>query len=264
MSSNDYYRSHWQHIEDERLQRYERMFAWRPEQSPLLDKLDVQAGQRVLDFGCGPGFVTLEIARRVGAAGYAWGADLNETFLARARERASAAQLSAQVTFIHADGAAPLPAGTLDRVLCKNVLEYVPDFRATLGTLRDLLAPGGMIHISDSDWDFLVVEPWAPQEIREFFAAASGAFKEPLIGRRLPGALAQLGFVDIRVGIEAGADRSGNMRPVLTNMAGYARSLGGMTSARAQELLARVDEAIGNGTYMFVLPQFSITARRAA
>ena len=258
----DFYRSHWQHIEDDRLARYERMFVWRPEQNALLERLQLSPGQQVLDFGCGPGFVTLEIARRVGVTGHAWGVDLNETFLQRARDRAAAEGIAAQVTYLQADGAAPLPDASIDRVLCKNVLEYVPDFRATLAAHLRLLRPGGMIHVADSDWGFLVVEPWTPAEINEMFAAAAGAFREPLIGRRLPGALTELGYVDVRVAIDAGADRDGRMRPVLENMAGYARSLGGMTLERATGLLARIDAALAAGTYLCVLPQFAITARK--
>ena len=257
----DFYRSHWQHIEAERLQRYERMFAWRPEQAPLLDRLQLAPGHKVLDFGCGPGAISVEIARRVGVAGHVWGVDVNAAFLARAGERAQAAGLEAQTTFVP-DDRVPLPDTSLDRVLCKNVLEYVSDFRAALGRHLGLLKPGGMIHIADSDWGFLIVEPWSPDEIREVFAAASGAFREPFIGRRLPGALADLGYSDIRVAIEASADRDGRMWSVLENMAGYAQTPGGMPAARLAELLTRIDSAIANGTYMAVLPQFFITARK--
>ena len=44
--------------------------------------------------------------------------------------------------------------------------------------------------------------------------------------------------------------------------AGYARSSGGMPDSRMSELLGRVDAAMLAGTYMFILPQFSITARK--
>jgi len=35
----------------------------------FLDRMRVENGMRVLDLGCGPGFVTLELAERVGPKG---------------------------------------------------------------------------------------------------------------------------------------------------------------------------------------------------
>jgi ubiquinone/menaquinone biosynthesis C-methylase UbiE len=53
-----------------------------------LGLLNISAGQRVLDVGCGSGAVTREIARRVGRAGLAVGLDPSPALLAVARELA--------------------------------------------------------------------------------------------------------------------------------------------------------------------------------
>ena len=259
---SDYYKEHWREIEPERLQRYERMFVWRPEMEPILDRMDLHAGMRALDFGCGPGFVAEAMARRVGASGSVVGVDLNETFLARARERASTAGVT-NLEYRSGDGSAPLPDATFDRALCKNVLEYVTDAEATLADVFRVLRSGGMVHISDSDWGFLLVHPWTPTETQQLFSAAGAAFREPLIGRKLPGMLKRIGFVDIDVQIQAGADREGRLRPVLENMGGYARGPGGMDASIVAALLARADAAIASGEFMAVLPQFSVRARKA-
>ena len=50
------------------------------------DLADVVAGQRVLDVGCGPGALTTELVRRLGADGVA-AVDPSEPFVAAARER---------------------------------------------------------------------------------------------------------------------------------------------------------------------------------
>ena len=47
----------------------------------------------------------------------------------------------------------------MDRLICKNVMEYVPDIDATLAEFRRVVKPGGIAHIIDSDWGMLVVEP---------------------------------------------------------------------------------------------------------
>jgi len=68
----------------------------------MLEAADLEAGQRVLDVGCGAGSTTVEAARRVAPNGAALGVDISGPALALARERAAAAGLEA-VDFIEAD-----------------------------------------------------------------------------------------------------------------------------------------------------------------
>ena len=56
-----------------------------------LGLLEITAGERVLDVGCGSGAVTREIARRVGGRGVAVGLDPSPALLAVARELANKA-----------------------------------------------------------------------------------------------------------------------------------------------------------------------------
>ena len=63
--------------------------------------------------------------------------DVNEAFVARAREVADGSGRGEQITVHHsADERVPLPDGSVDRVYAKNVLEYVPDLDAVLAELR--------------------------------------------------------------------------------------------------------------------------------
>jgi cyclopropane fatty-acyl-phospholipid synthase-like methyltransferase len=69
MDPNRYFEEHWREIEPERLDRYELMFTWRPEQEALIAPARIQAGQTVLDLGSGPGHLAVEPqARIVGVA----------------------------------------------------------------------------------------------------------------------------------------------------------------------------------------------------
>jgi SAM-dependent methyltransferase len=43
----------------------------------------------------------------------------------------------------------PRPDGWLDRIICKNVLEYVADVAATLREVHRKLRPGGCVPLSD-------------------------------------------------------------------------------------------------------------------
>ena len=62
-------------------------------------------------------------------------------------------------------------------------------------------------------------------------AAASIAFRTPLIGRNLYGMFRRAGFDDVRVQVLANADTVGGMKGVLSNMASYARTSGRIEDA---------------------------------
>jgi ubiquinone/menaquinone biosynthesis C-methylase UbiE len=238
------------------------MFTWRPEHEALIASAHVQEGQTVLDFGSGPGHLAVELARRVGADGHVHGVDVNADFVARSRQRAEGAGLADRLTFHHVTGhELPLEDDSMDRVICKNVLEYVPDLGATLGELRRVQPEGALLHAIDSDWSFVVVEPWSPEVVSEFFGAAAHAFREPNIGRKLRAALLRAGYRDVEVAVQPVVDTSGITRVVLQNMASYIRGFETLPVARVEELMDQVSQAVDRGEYLFVLPQFLITGR---
>jgi ubiquinone/menaquinone biosynthesis C-methylase UbiE len=263
-SLESYYRDHWVEIESERFARYDQMFRLDDARADkLLAPLELAPGHTALDLGCGPGYVAAQIARLVGPSGRVHALDVNAEFVKRAREVAADAGVAERVTVHHLTGERfPLPDACCDRALAKNVLEYVPDVHATLAELHRALKPGGMLTALDSDWAFVLIEPLTPDEVRELFAAAAPAFREPHIGRKLRGAFRRAGFRDVRVDVVASADDKGFLRPVVENMLGYARKFGTLSEARAAELRARVEAAIASGDYLAVLPQFVVRGIR--
>ena len=259
-ASDTYYRDHWLDVDPERVDAYEEMFRWRPEMEPLLAPARISEGQRVVDYGCGPGMLSLELARRVGPTGFVYGVDINDLFLERAEKHAREAGLGERTEFRRAEqGRIPLEDASVDRVVCKNVLEYVDDPDATLREFRRVLRPGGRVHLLDSDWGMLVVEPLGPERIGEIFDAASIAFRTPLIGRQLYGRLRAGGFNDVRIQVLAGPDTQGRAAPVLLHMAKYARESGRLDAATIDRFVDDVRAAIEEGTYLLILPQFVAT-----
>lgn len=255
-----YYRDHWLTIDQERFEAYDKMFRWRPEMDPLLAPASLASAQTVLDFGFGPGWMAIELARRVGPHGHVHAADVNAAFLARAQEHAADEGVRERMSFhlLH-DDRLPLGDASLDRVVSKNVFEYLSDLHATLVEMRRMLRPGGRLHVIDSDWGMLAVEPLGERSIAELFSAASFAYKTPLIGRKLYGALRAAGFRDIRVQILASADTQGHFAPIILNMASYARASGRMDPSAIDRLLEDLKASIERGTYLLVLPQFLVT-----
>ena len=259
-NAETYYRDHWVEIDEGRLTAYDQMFRWRPEMDALIAPAGIESGQAVVDYGCGPGWLAIELARRVGPEGRIHAVDLNEEFLSRAARHAADEGVADRVHFHRIDGdRIPLENESVDRVVSKNVLEYVTDLHATLVELRRVLRPGGRLHVVDSDWGMLAVEPFGAERTAELFAAASLAYKTPLIGRKLYGAMRAAGFGDVRIQVLASADTKGHFAPILHNMASYARTSGRLEQKKIDVFLTDLEKALADGTYMLVLPQFLVT-----
>jgi ubiquinone/menaquinone biosynthesis C-methylase UbiE len=253
-----YHKDHWVEIEAERLDRYDRLFRLEPRvAAERLAPVGVLEGETVLDFGCGPGYVAVELAKMVGSKGHVHAVDVNAAFIERAREVATGARLDDRITHYHVvDELLPLADAKIDRAYCKNVLEYVPDLAHTLSELVRVLRPGGTLVASDSDFGFVVVEPLTPVEVGELFEAAAPAFREPFVGRKLRNTFRQAGLQSVRVDIVVTPDERGNLRPSLENMFGYATQFGRMSDKRANELRGRLDAAVMNGDFFMALPQW--------
>lgn len=265
-SLETYHKDHWIDIEPERLERYENLFAMDDARADAtLGPVGVQSGETVLDFGCGPGFVATHLARRVGAGGHVHALDVNAEFVHRARQVAADAKLGERISVHHStDETIPLDDASIDRVYVRNVLEYVPDVDAVLAELARVLRPGKTIVASDSDFGFIVVEPFTPAEVREIFDAAAPAFKDPNIGRKLRAAFVRAGYVDVTVQVVTSVDTRGHLRTVVENMLGYGLAFGRMNEDRAAQLRHRLDAAITDGTFMAVLPQWWVTGTKPA
>ncbi len=260
MKKDTFYQDHWRKIEDARLSRYEQMFVFREQQEPLITPLELTEGLTVADYGCGPGFMAMEFARRVGPSGRIYGFDINEQFISRAQNRAIEAGLD-NLSFQQLDGLQITPA-TFDRVFCKNVLEYVPDVQVTLKEQFNMLKPGGRLQLIDSDWGFVIVEPWGNTATREFFDAAAPAFKEPNIGRKLYGHLREAGFADIRVQVSSSVDTVGGTMSVIRNMASYIETFDSLPATVVEQQIKQLELAIEEKQFLFILPQFLVTAVR--
>ena len=261
MNIDSFFTDHWQTIEEERVQRYEQMFVWHDAQKKLLEPAQLGAGQVVLDIGAGPGFFAGGLAEIVTPSGQVHGVDINQRFVDDANQRFAQTD---NVQFHKVDDhRLPFADATFDRVICKNVLEYVPDIVSTLGEVLRVLKPGGLVHVIDSDWGFVIVQPWSPETVSKFFRAASPAFNEPLIGRRVPGLLTRSGFSEVKVGLSPFVDQAGRGLHVLNNMASYIATFNTMPEQEVRALIGEVEEALAKNEFLFCLPQFLITASKA-
>ncbi len=261
MSRETYYRDHWVDIEPDRLDRYEEQFAWSAGKDRLLEPADIAAGHKVADYGCGPGFVSVELARRVGAGGHVHAFDINSDFVARTRQRVADEGIAERVDVTHLQGdVLPLGENALDRLVVKNVMLYVDDPLASFAEFRRVVKPGGKVHAIDSDFYMTAFDPVTPEDWRVLLDAALPAFRTPEIGRKMYGLARRAGFSDVAVRVIAVPDTMGRMLNLVRNLAGYARESGTHDEATVQRVVDVATRAVADGDFFALNPQFLVTA----
>ena len=147
----------------------------------------LEAGGSVLDVGCGPGTITIDLARRV-APGQVVGIDAVIEPLEMARSDAVAAHVD-NVTFQVADAyALPFDEASFDVVHAHQVLQHLTDPVAALREMGRVCRPDGIVAARDSDYAAMAWHPGDPRldrwrRIYDEVARANGG--EPDAGRRL-------------------------------------------------------------------------------
>lgn len=125
------------------------------QRSEVLARLELRAGEAVLDVGSGPGLLLRDMALSVGAGGKAVGLDMSQPMIDVAKRRCEGL---AQVAFQQAEATKlPFPDVTFDAAVSTQVYEYVADMALALKELHRVMKPGGRILILDTDWDSLVL-----------------------------------------------------------------------------------------------------------
>jgi arsenite methyltransferase len=152
--------------------------------------LALQPGERVLDIGCGPGFLATEMAQEVGPDGRSVGVDPSESMLAIAQRREPAV-----AEFRSGDALAlPFADGAFDAAVSTQVYEYLPAVEAALSEARRVLRPGGRLVILDTDWDSIVWHSSDRDRMQRVMVAWNEHLSDPYLPRTLPGTLAAAGF----------------------------------------------------------------------
>jgi len=119
----------------------------------IVETLALADGMTILDAGCGPGRLTVPLARSVGPAGRIVALDIQPGMLARARAKTEAVGYT-NVEFVAAAlGDGTLPANHFDRMVLVTVLGEIPNRAAALGELFCALKPGGILAVVEVIFD---------------------------------------------------------------------------------------------------------------
>lgn len=119
----------------------------------ILEHLGIEPSMTVLDAGCGPGRLTIPLAKQVGPSGEIVAADIQPGMLQRVRAKAEAAGIG-NIRFLQVGlGEGKLDSKRFDRALLVTVLGEIPDRRAAMEEMFETLKPGGRLSVTEVIFD---------------------------------------------------------------------------------------------------------------
>lgn len=158
-------------------------------------------GDRVLDVGCGPGTITVDLAKLASPGGVV-GIDRSAEVIDAARSHTDGACLSNLEFRVGDVYDLDFEDGSFDVVFAHQVLQHLSDPVRALAQMRRVLAPGGLVAVRDADYGAFAWSPTNPglerwMELYHEIARRNRA--EPDAGRVLAKWVRAAGFEDLEV-----------------------------------------------------------------
>jgi len=155
---------------------------------------ELNEGETVLDLGSGGGIDVLLSARRVGAAGKAYGLDMTDEMLelARRNQREAGAE---NVEFLQGEiEDIPLPRDSVDVIISNCVINLSGDKPRVLREAARVLRPGGRFAVSD-----VVADPGMDDATRADLEQWTGCIAGALTREEFEAELGAAGFEEIEI-----------------------------------------------------------------
>ena len=159
----------------------------------------LKPGFRMLDFGCGPGTITVGLAKAV-EPGEVHGVDMEESQIGLARSAAAAGGHTNTTFHVSSVLELPFEDNSFDVAHCHAVLMHVPNTRAALAEVMRVLRPGGIVASREMIVESSFLEP-GNQAITDGWTmfssllAANGG--HPKMGKEMKNIFLEAGFSDI-------------------------------------------------------------------
>jgi SAM-dependent methyltransferase len=172
----------------------------------LLRHAGIEAGQRVLDLGTGPGHVAFALATIVGSTGSVVGVDQDPRMLKLANTRRDDAGLH-NVRFVEADARTYRDDEPFDAVVARLLLMHLPDRGQVVKHHAGALRQDGRLIVIDYDIGAIRAEPEIALigQLKDWMIAGfRAADADPTLGTRLAVLLREAGCADVAtIGVQA-------------------------------------------------------------
>jgi ubiquinone/menaquinone biosynthesis C-methylase UbiE len=171
---------------------------WKQETDCVVRKAGFKPGDRLLDMGSGPGFLTFDLADLVGPSGSVLALDNSEFFIEHLRREARAQNLDwvrGEVADIREYA---FEESSLDGAISRWVLMFLSDPEAVLARIARALRPGGTLAVMEYV-QFKSMSLWPDgRNFRRLYDAVFDLIAQfggdADVGGRIPGLLQHTGF----------------------------------------------------------------------
>jgi SAM-dependent methyltransferase len=190
---------------------------WGASTRAFLDRLSLPRGARCLDLGAGPGFVTLELAERVGPKGRVVALDESPLWMEHLRgEIARQGVTNVELVCTRLQDAVLAPA-SFDLIFARWVWSFIPEPAPLMRSFARALKPGGSFVMQDYNHEGVSIFPESPglravvRATRALYAAAGG---DAWVAGRAPRLFAEAGLetASITPTVLCGGPQSGVFR----------------------------------------------------
>ena len=226
--------------------------------------LGLRPGERVLDVGSGPGFLTEAMAQTVGAAGAVCGIEISEPLLAFSRARCAHLPW---IEYRHGDAAQlPIDDGCFDVAVSTQVLEYVADVDKAIAELFRVVRRGGRIAIMDTEWDSAVWHTSDVSRMQRVLTAWEAHAPHARLPRLLRGKPQRAGFrpddVQVLPLVNSTYDPETYSGRIIEMIADFVSTRGGVSPVEAQAWAQELRRLGAEREYFFSLNRYVFTATK--
>jgi len=228
----------------------------------VVDALQPRLGERLLDLGCGPGYMTYKLARSVGTDGLVEGIDLSQDMLTIAEQACTGLPQAKHRIADIVD--LPFEDDSFDGAVAMQALAFVEDLDRALAEIKRVLTPGGRLIVLDTDYDSVVWESADRDRMARVLKAYDDHCPWPDLPRRLPEQFQRSGLRLTRV--EAVPMLATELSPnklihgVIGLWRNYVVGNDLIDEAEADAWLAEQYERSAAGTFFFCVDRFVFTA----
>jgi SAM-dependent methyltransferase len=171
----------------------------RAEEAAEWDRAGITAGARIVDIGCGPGLIAIELAQIAGPGGRVVAVDREADAVDTARALLHERGLDYVDVHVADAWSTGCDEASFDVVNLRHVLAHntAPDQARILEHARTLLAPGGTVFIVDSDMTGMRIDPPDADltDLNDRYAAyLASVGRDPLCGTTLGSLVVANGF----------------------------------------------------------------------
>jgi arsenite methyltransferase len=167
------------------------------QRSRTLDAMALQAGEQVLDAGCGTGLLLEQMSQSIGDNGRAVGVDFSPDMLEVADQRCQGlSNVELQQGSVES---LDFESESFDVVSCTQTLLYVKQVETALAEIHRVLKPHGRVAILETDWRGVVFNSQDNAMTRRILDAWDEAVESPNLPVKIGKLLRQLNFSAIKV-----------------------------------------------------------------